>query len=136
METIPLLSTAIGLLVTSSATILGGTKWMLGRVEHRTDVRFAEVSARFDRMDTRFVRMDTRFDRMDERLDRMDARMDRTDARSSTLEESLVDLKLDLARFEARTDERFTAIGETLAELKASVARLEGPHPPFLIARG
>ncbi len=136
METIPLLSTAIGLLVTGSATIFGGTKWMIGRVGHRTDARFAEVGARFDQMDARFDRMDARFDRMDER-------MDRADARSAIHDESLVGLKLDLARFEARTDERFVAVGarfiavsESLAEIRTTVARLEGPHPPFLIARG
>lgn len=108
METLPLLSTAIGLVLTFSVAILGGMKWMLGRVEHRTDARFAEIDARFDRMDARF--------------DRIDARLDRTDARSD--------------RTESRTDERFAEIGASLIEVKLGLARLEGPHPPFLIARG
>jgi len=108
METLPLLSTAVGLVVTLSVTILGGTKWMLGRVEHRTNARFAEMDARFDRMDARFDRMDARFDRMDARFDRM----------------------------ETRTDERCAEVGASLMEVKLGLARLEGPHPPFLIARG
>ncbi|MEX8032490.1 response regulator [Microbacterium sp. 20-116] len=101
METLPLLSTAVGLVVTLSVTILSGMKWMLGRVEHRTDARFAEMDARFERMDARFDRMDARFDRM-----------------------------------ETRTDERFAEVGASLMEVKLGLARLEGPHPPFLIARG
>lgn len=108
METLPLLSTAVGLVVTLSVTILSGMKWMLGRVEHRTDARFAEMDARFERMDARFERMDARFDRMDARFDRM----------------------------ETRTDERFAEVGASLMEVKLGLARLEGPHPPFLIARG
>ncbi|REC98565.1 hypothetical protein DEU35_1673 [Microbacterium sp. AG157] len=94
METLPLLSTAVGLVVTLSVTILSGMKWMLGRVEHRTDARFAEMDARFERMDARFDRMET------------------------------------------RTDERFAEVGASLMEVKLGLARLEGPHPPFLIARG
>ncbi|GEB45289.1 hypothetical protein QE418_000812 [Microbacterium testaceum] len=94
METLPLLSTAVGLVVTLSVTILSGMKWMLGRVEHRTDARFAEMDARFERMDARFDRMET------------------------------------------RTDERFAELGASLMEVKLGLARLEGPHPPFLIARG
>lgn len=101
METLPLLSTAVGLVVTLSVTILSGMKWMLGRVEHRTDARFAEMDAHFERMDARFDRMDARFDRM-----------------------------------ETRTDERFAEVGASLMEVKLGLARLEGPHPPFLIARG
>lgn len=101
METLPLLSTAVGLVVTLSVTILSGMKWMLGRVEHRTDARFAEMDARFERMDARFDRMDARFDRI-----------------------------------ETRTDERFAEVGASLMEVKLGLARLEGPHPPFLIARG
>jgi hypothetical protein len=101
METLPLLSTAVGLVLTLSVTILSGMKWMLGRVEHRTDARFAEIDARFERMDARFDRMDARFDRM-----------------------------------ETRTDERFAEVGASLMEVKLGLARLEGPHPPFLIARG
>ena len=94
METLPLLSTAVGLVVTLSVTILSGMKWMLGRVEHRTDARFAEMDAHFERMDARFDRMET------------------------------------------RTDERFAEVGASLMEVKLGLARLEGPHPPFLIARG
>ena len=94
METLPLLSTAVGLVVTLSVTILSGMKRMLGRVEHRTDARFAEMDARFERMDARFDRMET------------------------------------------RTDERFAEVGASLMEVKLGLARLEGPHPPFLIARG
>ncbi|MDQ1175513.1 response regulator [Microbacterium sp. SORGH_AS_0421] len=101
METLPLLSTAVGLVVTLSVTILSGMKWMLGRVEHRTDARFAEMDAHFERMDARFDRMDARFDRM-----------------------------------KTRTDERFAEVGASLMEVKLGLARLEGPHPPFLIARG
>lgn len=101
METLPLLSTAVGLVVTLSVTILSGMKWMLGRVEHRTDARFAEMDAHFERMDARFDRMDARFDRI-----------------------------------ETRTDERFAEVGASLMEVKLGLARLEGPHPPFLIARG
>ncbi|MDZ5144704.1 hypothetical protein [Microbacterium testaceum] len=94
METLLLLSTAVGLVVTLSVTILSGMKWMLGRVEHRTDARFAEMDARFERMDARFDRMET------------------------------------------RTDERFAELGASLMEVQLGLARLEGPHPPFLIARG
>lgn len=94
METLPLLTTAVGSVVTLSVAILGGTKWMLGRVEHRADARFAEMDARFERMDARFDRM------------------------------------------EVRSDERFAEVGASLMEVKLGLARLQGPHPPFLIARG
>ncbi|MDQ1124766.1 response regulator [Microbacterium trichothecenolyticum] len=115
MESLPLIATAVGLLVSTSVTLLGGMKWMLGRVEQRTDARFDRVDQRFALMEARFDRMDRRFDRMDERFDRMDERFD---------------------RMEASTDERFTAVGTSLAEVKIAIARLEGPRPPFLIARG
>jgi len=108
MESLPLIATAVGLFVSTSVTLLGGMKWMLGRVEQRTDARFDRVDQRFELMEARFDRMDRRFDRMDERFDRM----------------------------ETSTDERFAAVGTSLAEVKIAIARLEGPRPPFLIARG
>lgn len=119
MEALPLIATAIGLFLSMSATPLGGVKWMLGRVEQRTDARFSRVDARFDRMDARF--------------DRMEAH---TVDRFATVGDSLMEVKLGLARLETRTDERFSAVGHSLGEVKVALARLEGPHPPFLIARG
>ncbi|WP_022880157.1 hypothetical protein [Microbacterium sp. B19] len=94
MESLPMIATAVGLVLSGSASVLGGMKWMLDRVEKRT-------SARFDRVDQRF--------------DRLEARTDE--------------------RF-AEVDRRLQEVGGLLTEVKIAVARLEGPHPPFLFARG
>jgi septal ring factor EnvC (AmiA/AmiB activator) len=97
MESLPLIATAVGLVVSISTTVLGGTKWMLNRVEQRTDQRFAQVDQRFAQVDQRFAQVDRRF---------------------------------------AEVDEQLRSVNASVTELKISVARLEGPHPPFLIARG
>ncbi len=97
MDTLPLVATAVGIVVTISTTILGGTKWMLQRVEQRSDRRFEQVDKRFEQVDKRFEQVDKRFEQVDQQL------------------RSVVD---------------------SVTELKISVARIEGPHPPFLIARG
>ena len=96
-----MIATAVGLVLSGSASVLGGMKWMLDRVEKRT-------SARFDRVDQRF-------DRLEARTDEQFAEVNR--------------------RF-ADVDRRLQEVGGSLTELKVAVARLEGPHPPFLIARG
>ena len=101
MESLPMIATAVGLVLSGSASVLGGMKWMLDRVEKRT-------SARFDRVDQRF-------DRLEARTDEQFAEVNR--------------------RF-ADVDRRLQEVGGSLTELKVAVARLEGPHPPFLIARG
>lgn len=80
--------------LTFAVAILCGMKWMLTRLERRTDERFDRVDRRFDRLE------------------------------SSTDE-----------RF-ADVDRRFAEVGATLMDVKIALARLEGPHPPFLIARG
>ncbi|WP_295787943.1 hypothetical protein [uncultured Microbacterium sp.] len=97
MDTLPLVATAVGIVVTISTTILGGTKWMLQRVEQRSDRRFEQVDKRFEQVDKRFEQVDKRFEQVDQQL------------------RSVVD---------------------SVTELKIAVARIEGPHPPFLIARG
>ncbi len=72
-----------------------------------------------ERMDRRFVesesRWDARFARSERRLDERFAQVDQ--------------------RF-AQVDQELKAVAGALTEVKVAVARLEGPHPPFLIARG
>ena len=72
-----------------------------------------------ERMDRRFVesesRWDARFARSERRLDERFAQVDQ--------------------RF-AQVDQELKAVAGAVAEVKVAVARLEGPHPPFLIARG
>ncbi|MDQ1084853.1 MULTISPECIES: hypothetical protein [Microbacterium] len=100
METLPLIATAVGLVVSVSTTVLGGTKWLL----HRVEQRFAQVDQRFAQVDQRFAQMDQRFAQVDQRF--------------------------------AQVDQQLRSVAESVTELKIAVARIEGPHPPFLIARG
>ena len=108
MESLPMIATAVGLMLSGSASVLGGMKWMLDRVEKRTSARFDRVDQRFDRLeahtDARFADVDRRFADVDRRF--------------------------------ADVDRRLQEVGGSLTELKVAVARMEGPHPPFLIARG
>lgn len=87
--------------LTFAVAILGGMRWMLARMEQRTDERFDRVDRRFDRLeastDERFAEVDRRF---------------------------------------ADVDRRIAEVGATLMDVKIALARIEGPHPPFLIARG
>ena len=93
--------------LTFAVANLGGVKWMLIRLEQRTDERFDRVDRRFDRLeastDERFAEVDRRFAEVDRRF--------------------------------AEVDRRFAEVGATLTEMKIALARIEGPHPPFLIAR-
>ncbi|MDQ1136033.1 septal ring factor EnvC (AmiA/AmiB activator) [Microbacterium sp. SORGH_AS 1204] len=111
METLPLIATAVGLVVSVSTTVLGGTKWLLHRVEQRTDQRFAQVDQRFAQVDQRFAQVDQRFAQVDQRFAQVDQRF-------------------------AQVDQQLRSVAESVTELKIAVARIEGPHPPFLIARG
>ncbi len=104
MDTLPLVATAVGIVVTISTTILGGTKWMLQRVEQRSDRRFEQVDKRFEQVDKRFEQVDKRFEQVDKRFEQV--------------------------------DQQLRSVVDSVTELKISVARIEGPHPPFLIARG
>lgn len=101
--------------LTFAVAILGGMKWMLARLEQRTDERFDRVDRRFDRLeastDERFAQVDRRFAEVDRRFAEIDGRF-------------------------AEVDRRFAEVGATLMDVKIAVARIEGPHPPFLIARG
>lgn len=94
--------------LTFAVAILGGMKWMLARLEQRTDERFDRVDRRFDRLeastDERFAQVDRRFAEVDRRF--------------------------------AEVDRRIAEVGATLTDVKIALARIEGPHPPFLIARG
>lgn len=67
-------------------------------------------------------RTDERFDRVDRRFDRLEAR---TDERFAEVDRRFTEV-----------DRRFAEVGATLTEVKVALARIEGPHPPFLIARG
>ena len=40
-----MIATAVGLMLSGSASVLGGMKWMLDRVEKRTSARFDRVVA-------------------------------------------------------------------------------------------
>lgn len=83
--------------LTFAVAILGGMKWMLARMEQRTDERFVQVDRRFEDVDRRFEQVDRRFEEVDSRI---------------------------------------AEVAATLMDVKIAVARIEGPHPPFLIARG
>jgi hypothetical protein len=83
--------------LTFAVAILGGMKWMLARMEQRTDERFVQVDRRFEDVDRRFEQVDRRFEEIDSRI---------------------------------------AEVAATLMDVKIAVARIEGPHPPFLIARG
>jgi len=107
MESLPLIATAVGLLATISTTILGGTKWMIVRMEQRTDRRFVESAESLVRLEKR---LDERFGRVDQRFEQVDKRFE-------------------------QVDEQLRSVVSSVTELKIAVARLEGPHPPFLIAR-
>ncbi|MFS0794693.1 response regulator [Microbacterium sp. 1P10AE] len=123
MESLPLIATAVGLMVSISTTVLGGTKWMLNRVEQRSDQRFAQVDRRFAEVDQRFAQVDQRFAQVDQRFAQVDQRFAQVERRF------------------AEVDEQLRAVSASLTEVKISVARLEGPHPPVphrarLIRRG
>jgi hypothetical protein len=83
--------------LTFAVAILGGMKWMLARMEQRTDERFVQVDRRFEDVDRRFEQVDRRFEEVDSRI---------------------------------------AEVAATLMDVKIAVARIEGPHPPFLMARG
>lgn len=67
-------------------------------------------------------RTDERFDRVDRRFDRLEAS---TDERFAEVDRRFADV-----------DRRIAEVGATLMDVKITLARIEGPHPPFLIARG
>jgi len=100
------------LFFTITSTTVGATKWMLVRVEERMDRRFVESESRWD---ARFARSERR---LDERFAQVDQRFEKIDQRF------------------AQVDQELKAVAGALTEVKVAVARLEGPHPPFLIARG
>lgn len=105
--------------LTFAVAILGGMKWMLARMEQRTDERFDRVDRRFDqRFDRLEASTDERFARVDRQFGDVDRRFAEVDRRF------------------AEIDGRFAEVGATLTDIKIALARIEGPHPPFLIARG
>ena len=105
--------------LTFVSTILGGTKWMIVRMEQRTDRRFVDSEERWE---ARFARSESR---LIARFEQVDKRFDQVDKRFEQVDHHLIDL-----------DEKVRAVDDSLTEVKIAVARLEGPHPPFLIARG
>ena len=90
--------------LTFAVAILGGMKWMLARMEQRTDERFVQVDRRFEQVDRRFEQVDRRFEQVERQFEEVDSRI--------------------------------AEVAATLTDVKIALARIEGPHPPFLIARG
>ncbi|WP_314454624.1 hypothetical protein [uncultured Microbacterium sp.] len=63
------------------------------------------------RTDERFVQVERRFEQVDRRFEQVDRRFEEIDS-------------------------RIAEVAATLMDVKIALARIEGPHLPFLIARG
>lgn len=106
-ETLTIVISAIGLMLTSGASLITGFAWILRRMDGMEHT----LVERIDAVDEKLA---TRIDAVDERLS---TQIDAVDAKLST--------RIDAVA--AMLSTRIDAVAVEVTEVKISVARLEGP---------
>lgn len=107
-EVLAIIISAIGVVLTITASLFAAGAWMVRRIDDRIDAVDEKLSTRIDAVDEK---LSTRIDAVDEKLST------RIDAVSGTLT--------------ARID----AVAADVTDLKVAVARLEGPPRHLLTVR-
>ncbi|MFE7065420.1 hypothetical protein [Microbacterium sp. NPDC057658] len=117
-DTLTIIVSAIGVVLTLGASLFAAGAWMIRRIDERLGTVDHRLSTRIDSVEEKLT---TRIDTVEEKLTaRIDTVEEKLGARIDTVEEKL--------------GARIDAVAADVTDLKIAVARLEGPPRHLLVS--